>query len=41
MRINTMSATDADLNAGQLIERLAQTVLYQRDDKVVGTIAFP
>jgi enoyl-CoA hydratase/carnithine racemase len=31
---------DTDLRTGQLIERLAQTVLYQTDDKVEGTNAF-
>jgi len=31
---------DTDLRTGQLIERLAQTVLYQTEDKLEGTNAF-
>ena len=31
---------DTDLRTGQVIERLAQTILYSTDDKVEGTLAF-
>ena len=35
-----LAGMDTDLRTGQLIERLAQTILYQSDDKVEGTNAF-
>ncbi|MHB8334974.1 MAG: enoyl-CoA hydratase-related protein [Acidimicrobiales bacterium] len=34
------AGVDTDLRTGQVIERLAQTILYSTDDKVEGTNAF-